>query len=120
MSLEDLDDRGLRVLVLAEQVDEAIDVEFLVAGQRPSRAGHRPRIAVREAASDQRQGFVADEAAQKLDVLDRLALVGGRKRFEDLGNSPGPELAELGKQLLAVAGGRVPLLANLRNQPISL
>ena len=120
MRLEHLDDRGLRVLVLAEQVDEPIDVESLVARQRPSRARDRAGIAVREAARDQRQGLVADEAAQELDVLDRLALVGRRERFEDLRNGPGPELAELGKQLLAVGRGRVRLLANLRDQPIGL
>ena len=118
--LEHLDDRGLRVLVLAEQVDEPVDVVPLVARERPGRAGDRARIAVGEAASDQRQGLVADEAAQELDVLDRLALVGRGEGFEDLRHGPRAELAELGKQLLAAGRGRVGFLTNLRNEPIGL
>jgi hypothetical protein len=77
-------------------------------------------VAVGEATGNQRQGLVTDEAAQDLDVLGRLALVGRGEGFEDLRNGRCPKLAELGEQLLAAGGGRVRFLTNLRDEPIGL
>ena len=101
--LEHLDDRGFRVLVLAEQVHEPIDVEALVAREGPGGPGHRARVAVCEPASDQRQCLVAREAAQQLDVLDRLALVGGGQRFEDLRDRARAELPSLANSFFPLA-----------------
>ena len=118
---EHLDDRGFRVLVLAEQVHEPVDVEAFVARQRPGGAGDRARVAVREPASDQRQRLVADEAAQQLDVLDRLALVGGRQRFEDLRHRARCRaLPSFANSFFPLPESGSGFLANLRNQPIGL
>ena len=111
---------GLRVFVLAEQIDEPIDVEALVARQRPSRAGDRAGIAVGEAARDQRQGLVADEAAQDFDVLAVWRLSAEARASRILGIAPVPSLPSLANSFLPVAEEGSRLLTNLRDQPIGL
>jgi hypothetical protein len=117
---EDLDDGRLRHVVLAEQVDEAVDVVALVRRKRPRRAGHGAGVRIGKAPSDERQRLVVDEAAQQLHVLNGLPLVGRRERFEDLRHGPVTELGELLERFLGGGGARVRFLPNLRDEAVGL
>src|SRR5213078_428355 len=115
-----LDERRLRGVVLAQEVDEAVDAVTPVRRQRPGGARYRARVAVCEAAEDDGQGLVVDQAAEKLDVFHCLALVGRGERLEDLRHCAIAELAELLERLLRVRRGRICFLSNPRDQPIGL
>ncbi len=85
------------------------------ARQRPSRAGYRARVRMGEAARDQRQCFVIDQAAQQLDVFDGLTFVRRPQGFENLGHGAIAELAQFLERFFGNGRSRIGLVSNLRN-----
>src|SRR5690606_31310104 len=99
-----LDQRGLGIIVLAEQVDQAVHVVARARRQRGDRALYRACVRIREPADDDVQRLVGDQRGQNLDVLDHLPTVGAGNGVENLRDGGRAELAELFERL--PGGGR--------------
>ncbi len=113
-----LEDGGLGDPGGRQRLQQQVRREVAATRQRPGDSGDDPRAALDEPLHEQREGLLADQAAQCLDERQRRVLVGIRQSREHRFDRPGTEFCQSGHGLLSGRAGRIGGGSDLGDQPV--